>query len=135
MKKVLVVEDNRDNLRLITYALERSGYEVVAAETGTRGVELAVAERPAFIIMDINLPDIDGFEATRRIRASKANGDIPIIAITSYAMAGDMDRIIAAGCTGYFEKPIDPLTIIDKIHAVLGRKPPQAPGNGEGDIR
>ena len=122
MKKVLVVEDNRDNMRLITYALERAGYEVIAAETGERGVELAISERPYFVVMDINLPDIDGFEATRRIRNSEANGSIPIIAITSYAMAGDMDRILAAGCTGYFEKPIDPLTIIDKIHGIVGIK-------------
>jgi two-component system, cell cycle response regulator DivK len=120
MKKVLVVEDNGDNLRLITYALRRYGYEVIAAETGLMGVEMAISERPAFIIMDINLPDFDGLEATRRIRQSGANGDIPIIAITSNAMAGDMDRVLAAGCNGYFEKPIDPLTIMDKIHAVLG---------------
>lgn len=126
MKKVLVVEDNADNLRLITYALRRHGYEVIAAETGTKGVELAIAVRPVFIVMDINLPDIDGLEATRRIRRSGANGTIPIIAITSYAMAGDMDMVLAAGCTGYFEKPIDPLTIVDKIHALLG----QTTGNG-----
>ena len=107
MKKVLVVEDNKDNLRLISYALERHGYQVVSAETGVRGVELAISEHPLFIVMDINLPDIDGYEATRRIRASEVNGKIPIIAITSYAMAGDMDRILASGCTGYFEKPLD----------------------------
>jgi len=123
MKKVLVVEDNGDNLRLITYALHRSGYEVISAENGCKGVEMAISERPnlAFIIMDINLPDIDGLEATRRIRKSGANGSIPIIAITSYAMAGDMDTVLAAGCSGYFEKPIDPLTIMDKIHSLLGR--------------
>jgi len=121
MKKVLVVEDNRDNLRLITYALQRYGYEVVSADTGTKGVELAASEHPAFILMDINLPDIDGLEATRRIRQSGANGTIPIIAITSYAMAGDMGLVLAAGCTGYFEKPIDPLTIIDRIHELLAR--------------
>ena len=121
MKKVLVIEDNSDNLRLITYALQRYGYEVIAAETGLRGVELAIAERPAFILMDINLPDIDGLEATRRIRKSGADGTIPIIAITSNAMAGDKNQSLAAGCNGYFEKPIDPLTIMDKIHALLGR--------------
>jgi len=120
MKKVLVVEDNRDNLRLISYALRRHGYEVISADTGIKGVEMAVAEHPDFIIMDINLPGIDGLEATRRIRKSGANGTIPIIAITSYAMAGDMDLVLAAGCNGYFEKPIDPLTIMDKIHALLG---------------
>jgi len=120
MKKVLVIEDNRDNMRLITYALERSGYKVVPAETGEEGVELAIRERPCFIIMDINLPGIDGLETTRRIRASEADGEIPIIAITSFAMYGDRDKVLDAGCTAYFEKPIDPLTIIDKIHTLLG---------------
>jgi two-component system cell cycle response regulator DivK len=120
MKKVLVIEDNRDNMRLITYALERSGYKVVPAETGEEGVELAIRERPCFIIMDINLPGIDGLETTRRIRASEADGEIPIIAITSFAMYGDRDKVLDAGCTAYFEKPIDPLTIVDKIHTLLG---------------
>lgn len=119
MKKVLVIEDNADNLRLIRYALQRAGYQVIAAEQGLRGVELAVSERPDFIIMDINLPDIDGLEATRRIRMSNAGSSIPIIAVTSYAMAGDMDHVLAAGCNGYFEKPIDPLTIVDRIHDLL----------------
>lgn len=120
MKKVLVVEDNKDNMRLITYALERSGYKVIPAESGEEGVELAIRERPCFIIMDINLPGIDGLEATRRIRASEADDEIPIIAITSYAIIGDRDRILRAGCTAYFEKPIDPITIVEKIHALLG---------------
>jgi CheY-like chemotaxis protein len=106
-------------LRLITYALRRHDYEVISAETGLLGVELAISEHPAFILMDINLPDIDGLETTRRIRRSGANGTVPIIAITSYAMAGDMDMVLDAGCTGYFEKPIDPLTIMDKIHDLL----------------
>jgi CheY-like chemotaxis protein len=122
MKKVLVVEDNPDNMRLITYALERSGYKVIPAQTGEAGVELASRERPFFIIIDINLPDIDGLEATRRIRASEADDDIPIIAITSYAIIGDRDRILRAGCTAYFEKPIDPLTIVEKIHEVIRAK-------------
>lgn len=121
MKKVLVVEDNADNLRLITYALKHAGYEVLAAETGEIGVELAIREKPEFIVMDINLPGIDGLEATRRIRASGADGSIPIIAITSYAMSGDRDKVLQAGCSAYFEKPIDPLTIVDRIHAVIAR--------------
>lgn len=120
MNKVLVIEDNQDNLRLITYALERSGYEVIATGTGEEGVELAIRELPFFIVMDINLPGIDGLEATRRIRSSKADGTIPIIAITSFAMYGDRDKVLEAGCTAYFEKPIDPLTIVEKIHAVIG---------------
>ncbi len=120
MKKVLVVEDNKANMRLIAYALQRSGYAVIGAETGEEGVELAIRERPYFIIMDINLPDFDGLEAIRRIRASESKGDIPIIAITSFAMYGDRSKILDAGCTAYFEKPIDPLTIVDKIHALIG---------------
>lgn len=120
MKKVLVVEDNKDNLQIITYALQRSDYEVIAAESGEEGVALAIANRPFFIIMDINLPGIDGIEATHRIRTSDIDGTIPIIAITSYAMMGDRDRIMAAGCNGYFEKPFDPMTIVAQIHKILG---------------
>lgn len=120
MNKVLVIEDNPDNMRLITYALQRAGYEVLQAASGEEGVPLAIRVRPFFIIMDINLPGIDGLEATRQIRSSKADGTIPIIAITSFAMFGDRDKVINAGCTAYFEKPIDPLTIIDKIHAAIG---------------
>lgn len=120
MKKVLVIEDNRDNLRLITYSLEHAGYGVICAVTGEDGVEMAIKERPFFIVMDINLPGIDGLEAIRQIRASGADGTIPIIAITSYAMSGDRDRIFAAGCSAYFEKPIDPLTIVERIHEVIG---------------
>lgn len=119
MKTVLVIEDNPDNLRLITYALEHAGYNVISAETGEEGVEVAIRERPFFIVMDINLPGIDGLEATRRIRASEADGSIPIIAITSFAMSGDRDMVVAAGCNAYFEKPIDPLTIVDRIHAAI----------------
>lgn len=121
MKKVLVIEDNKDNLRLITYALERGGYEVISAGTGEEGIELAMRERPYFIVMDINLPGIDGIETTTRIRNSEIDGSIPIVAMTSYAMLGDRDRIMKSGCTGYIEKPIDPLTIIDSIHDILKR--------------
>jgi CheY-like chemotaxis protein len=121
MKRVLVVEDNPDNLELIRCVLERNGYGVIAAQTGEQGVAMAVSEQPTFILMDINLPGIDGLEATRRIRASSANGSVPIIAITSYAMRGDMEQILGVGCNGYFEKPIDPLRIMDDIHAILRR--------------
>ena len=121
MKRVLVIEDNLDNQELIRCILERSGYEVIATLTGEEGVSLAESERPDFILMDIDLPGIDGLEATRRIRASPADGLMPIIAITSYAMRGDMEHVLAAGCNGYFEKPIDPIRIMDDIHAILGR--------------
>jgi CheY-like chemotaxis protein len=118
VKKVLVVEDNRDNLRIVQYALQRAGYEVISAGSGEEGVELAVKEKPCFIIMDINLPGIDGIETTRRIRNSEADGSIPVIAVTSYAMTGDRERIMKAGCNGYIEKPIDPITIMDRIHKI-----------------
>ncbi|MBC8208194.1 MAG: response regulator [Desulfobulbaceae bacterium] len=120
-KKVLVIEDNADNLLLITYVLERSGYTVVSETSGEEGVKAALREKPFLIIMDIQLPGIDGLETTRRIRASAVN-TMPIIAMTSYAMRGDRDKTLAAGCTGYFEKPIDPLTIMDQIHEIIGEK-------------
>ncbi len=128
MKTVLVVEDNPDNRELISLALKRSGYEVACAGTGEEAVEMALRLHPYFILMDIALPGIDGLEATRRIRASTANGDIPIIAVTSFAMRGDMERIMAVGCNGYFEKPIDPLRIVADIHKILRELGHENPG-------
>ena len=97
MKKVLVIEDNETNIYLVRFILEKSGLEVIEAGEGIAGVELAVKEKPDLIIMDIQLPDISGLEATRRIRASEANHDIPIIALTSYAMSGDKEEALKAG--------------------------------------
>jgi len=119
MKRILVVEDNETNLYLIKFILEKSGYEVIEAREGAVGVELAIKEKPDLIIMDLQLPDIDGLEATKRIRASEADSDIPIVALTSYAMAGDRERALAAGCTGYIEKPINPDTFIAEIEKYL----------------
>jgi two-component system, cell cycle response regulator DivK len=119
---VLVIEDNEDNLRILTYALERAGYAVISAGRGDAGAALALRERPDFILMDINMPGMDGIEATRRIRDTEGGGRIPIIAITSYAMTGDRERIIDAGCDGYIEKPIDPLTIVESIRSMLRRE-------------
>ncbi len=119
MGVVLVIEDNKDNLKIVSYALHRSGYEVISAEKGEDGLLLAISEKPLFILMDINLPGMDGIETTKRIRESEIDGLIPIIAITSYAMSGDRERILAAGCNGYIEKPIDPLTIVDEIRVVI----------------
>ena len=119
MKRILVVEDNETNLYLIRFILEKGGYEVIEAREGTVGVELAIKEKPDLVIMDIQLPDINGLEATKRIRASGADGEIPIIALTSFAMAGDRERALAAGCTGYIEKPINPETFIAEIERYL----------------
>jgi len=119
MKRILVVEDNETNLYLIKFILEKSGYEVIEAREGTVGVELAIKEKPDLVIMDLQLPDIDGLEATKRIRASEADSDIPIVALTSFAMAGDRERALAAGCTGYIEKPINPETFMAEIEKYL----------------
>ena len=121
-KRVLVIEDNRDNLKLITYVLGRGGYEVDSADDGEKGVEMAAAGDYEFVVMDINLPGIDGLEATRQIRSSERGKKVPIIAITSFAMTGDRDKVIAAGCNGYFEKPIDPLTLMNSINEIIGRE-------------
>ncbi|MBA7538556.1 Polar-differentiation response regulator DivK [subsurface metagenome] len=122
MKKILVVEDNEINMYLSCRILKSSGYEVIEARSGEEGVELAIKEKPDLIIMDIQLPGIDGLETTKRIRKSEANGEIPIIALTSYAMAGDRKKALKAGCTGYIEKPINPETFISEIKKFLEAK-------------
>lgn len=119
MKRLLIVEDNEVNLYLIRFLLEKSGYEVIAAKDGLSGVEMAATQKPDLVIMDIQLPDINGLEATRRIRASEADGGIPIVALTSYAMTGDREKALAAGCTGYIEKPINPETFVTEIEHYL----------------
>jgi len=115
MKRILVVEDNETNMYLITFILKKNGYEVIEARSGEEGIELAVKEKPDLIIMDIQLPKIDGLETTRRIRESEANGTIPIVALTSYAMTGDREKAMQAGCTGYIEKPIDTETFMGEV--------------------
>ena len=120
MKRVLVIEDNDDNMELITFILEANDYQSIKAETGQKGVTLALEAQPDFIILDIQLPDISGTEVLKRIRASGVGGGIPIIAMTSYAMAGDREKLLAAGCDGYIEKPIDPATVMTQIEHVIG---------------
>lgn len=119
MKRILVIEDNEKNMYLMTFILERMGHLVLKAVTGEQGVEAAVREVPDLILMDIQLPGIDGFEATKQIRASAAARRIPIVAVTSFAMTGDRERLLAAGCNGYIEKPIDPDTIMGQIAGFL----------------
>ncbi len=121
MSRILVIEDNEKNMYLIAFILEKAGHLVLRAVTGEEGVETAQRERPDLILMDIQLPGIDGFEATKRIRASAAAGGIPIVAVTSFAMTGDRERLLAAGCNGYIEKPIDPDTIMAQIAGFLRR--------------
>lgn len=119
MKRILVIEDNKTNRYLIGFILKKNGYEVLEAKTGEEGVELALKEKPNLIIMDIQLPGIDGLETTKRIRESKVDGGVPIIALTSYAMTGDRERALSAGCNGYLEKPINPDTIMEEIEKFI----------------
>ena len=134
MKRILVVEDNETNLYLIRFMLNKSGYEVIEAMEGQTGVELAAKEKPDLILMDIQLPDIDGLEATKAIRKFETDDmqpqssivnrqssihRVPIIALTSYAMVGDREKALAAGCTGYIEKPINPDTFIADMEKYL----------------
>ena len=119
MKRILVVEDDETNMYLTRFILKKGGYEVIEAESGEEGVELAIKEKPDLIIMDEKLPGIDGLEAVKRIRKSKADGKIPIIALTSYALPGDKERALKAGCTGYITKPINPETFIDELKKYL----------------
>ncbi|MDA3937975.1 MAG: response regulator [Spirochaetia bacterium] len=121
MERVLVVEDDRNNMRLITKLLLNEGYEVIKAETGEEGVRLTEEEKPDLILMDIKLPGIDGLEATRRIRKSGNDRKITIIAITSYAMAGDREKYLKEGFTAYLEKPIDPYTIMKEIKTIWAK--------------
>ena len=120
MKNALVIEDNEDNMELITFILEAGGFHTIRAETGEAGVELALNKHPDFIILDIQLPDIMGTEVLKRIRSSKIGGSIPIIAMTSFAMAGDREKLLKAGCDGYIEKPIDPTRVMSQIQKVIG---------------
>jgi two-component system, cell cycle response regulator DivK len=120
MKTALIIEDNPDNMVLITRFLEKFGYLTLQAVTGMEGFEMALQERPDFIILDIQLPDIDGTEVLRKIRSSEIGNSIPIIAMTSYAMSGDREKLLSAGCDGYIEKPIDPERVISQIRRLTG---------------
>ena len=120
MKRVLVIEDDENNMKLITFILEKNNYVTLRAKTGQEGIEKALKEKPSFILLDIQLPDMDGLEVLQAIRASENDNDTPVIAITSYAMSGDRERLMEAGCNGYIEKPIDPDNIISEIQKVVG---------------
>jgi two-component system cell cycle response regulator DivK len=127
--KIVLIEDNEQNRYLVTFLLERSGFEVAAAPDGPRGIELARAVLPALILLDIQLPTMDGYAVARALRAVDALRETPVIAVTSYAMPGDRERALEAGCTGYIEKPINPETFVNEIEATLSRS---LAGNREG---
>ncbi len=115
---VLVIEDNEQNRYLATFLLEGRGFVVHTAPDGRTGIDLAESLDPALILLDIQLPGMDGYAVARELRTRAALRSVPIIAVTSYAMVGDREKCLAAGCTGYIEKPIDPETFVDEIETV-----------------
>ena len=123
MPTALIIEDIPDNMKLITFILNKNGIATIEAENGQSGIDRTLVDKPDFIILDIQLPDMNGLEVLKSIRQSEADGIIPIIAMTSYAMSGDREKLLAAGCNGYIEKPIDPMHVMDQIRAILGETP------------
>ncbi len=117
---VLVIEDNEQNLYMITFILEYHGYEVIQVRDGASGIRVAAETSPDLILLDIQLPEMDGYAVARRLRAEPEFNHVPIVAVTSHAMTGDREKTIKAGCTGYIEKPINPDTFISEIEKYLG---------------
>jgi CheY-like chemotaxis protein len=122
MKRILYVEDNDDNIYVVTNRLGRAGFTVLVARDGEQGVAMARAERPDLILMDLRLPVIDGWEATRRIKADESTRHIPVLALSAHAMAGDRARALEAGCDDYDTKPIDLPRLRAKIDALLSAR-------------
>ena len=120
----LIIEDNEDNRVLIQFILEHHGYRTLLTRDGRSGIEQAISCRPDFVLLDIQLPDLNGLEVLRAIREAKVNADVPVVAMTSYALSGGEVRFVEAGCSGYIEKPIDPRKVMAQIHAVINQKRP-----------
>lgn len=116
---ILIIEDNEKNLYLVTFILEKCGYQVVQARDGEAGIALARRINPDLILLDIQLPVMDGYAVARELTGNDDLRGIPIVAVTSYAMLGDRERILAAGCVGYIEKPINPQTFVAEIEEYL----------------
>ena len=121
MAKILLVEDNEMNRDMLSRRLERRGHEVLIAVDGQQGVDLAQSSSPDIILMDMSLPVIDGWEATRQLKAMDGMKAVPIIALTAHAMSGDREKAMAAGCDDFDTKPVDLARLLEKIEALLGR--------------
>jgi CheY-like chemotaxis protein len=121
MKKVLIIEVNSQNMYLLSYLLESNGYSVLQAYNGLIGIELAQEEQPDIILLDIQLPNMDGYAVARELRNIHSLASLPIIAVTSYAMPGDREKAMEAGATGYIEKPIDPDTFVSQLETIISR--------------
>jgi CheY-like chemotaxis protein len=122
MPKILLVEDNEMNRDMLSRRLLKAGFEMVIAVDGEQAIDLARSEAPDLILMDISLPGLDGWEATRRLKAMPETRSIPIIALTAHAMAGDREKSLAAGCNDYDTKPIDFRRLVQKIHGFLSKE-------------
>ena len=125
MAKILVVEDNEMNRDMLTRRLQRRGYEVVIAVDGAEGLAMAQSESPALILMDISLPVLDGWEATRRLKMAPETKSIPVIALTAHAMSGDRERCIEAGCDDFDTKPVEIARLVGKIETLLNQSKAQ----------
>ncbi len=125
MAKILLVEDNEMNRDMLSRRLQRRGYDVVMALDGQQGVEMAGAEMPDLILMDMSLPVMDGWEATRRLKADPQTSSIPVIALTAHAMSGDREKALEAGCDDYDTKPIELTRLLPKIEAMLEQRAAQ----------
>ncbi len=123
MVKILYVEDNDDNIFMLSRRLGRKGFDIVVATDGKAGIEAANREAPALILMDLSLPVIDGWEATRRLKAAPETATIPVIALTAHAMEGDREKALAAGCDDFDTKPVELPRLLSKIEALLGAEP------------
>ena len=121
MPKILLVEDNEMNRDMLSRRLERKGFEVILALDGLQGIEVATAHHPDLILMDMSLPILDGWEATRRLKANASTANIPVIALTAHAMADDREKCTAAGCDDYDTKPVEMNRLLDKIQTLLAR--------------
>jgi CheY-like chemotaxis protein len=123
MTKILLVEDNEMNRDMLSRRLQKQGYEVVLAVDGEEGVAKAQSEAPALVLMDMSLPGIDGWEATRRLKAAPQTQKIPVIALTAHAMSDDREKALAAGCDDFDTKPVELPRLLSKIQALLGKGP------------
>ena len=121
--KILYIEDNDDNVYMLRNRLARAGFTIVVATDGTAGVAMTASEHPDLVLMDLTLPDIDGAEATRRIKADPATRHIPVLALTANAMSGDREKALAAGCDDFDTKPVDLPRLLGKIRALAPRQP------------
>ena len=125
-EKILLVEDNEINRRLAVFLLRSQGYQVREATTAEEAFEVLKTDRPALILMDVQLPDMDGLEVTRKLKENPSTRDIPVVAITSYAMKGDREEALVAGCTDYITKPIDKTTFLQQVPTYF-RRPDRVP--------